>query len=163
MTEHTPWIHVNLAAQRLRLYGSDGAVLADWPVATGANGAGELDGSGCTPRGRHIVRARIGAGEPADAVFVGRRPTGERYTRALADAHPGRDWILGRILWLSGTEPGHNRLGRCDTMRRFIYIHGGPPESPLGQPVSHGCIRMHPDAVVELFDRVPAGTPVVIE
>ncbi|WP_163143966.1 L,D-transpeptidase, partial [Arhodomonas sp. KWT] len=110
MTDRVPWIHVDLAAQRLRLYGGDGAVLADWPVATGANGAGELDGSGCTPRGRHIVRACIGAGEPADAVFVGRRPTGERYTPALADAHPGRDWILGRILWLSGTEPGHNRL-----------------------------------------------------
>ena len=69
-------------------------------------------------------------------------PTGEIYSAALAETHPGRDWILTRILWLSGTEPGRNRLGAVDTMRRYVYIHGCPDSEPMGVPLSHGCIRM---------------------
>src|SRR5690606_7361302 len=131
-------------------------------VSTAANGAGEREGSGCTPRGRHVVRARIGAGAPPGAVFRGRRPTGEVWSPELAAQHPERDWILSRILWLSGCEPGFNRLGEVDTMRRYIYIHGTPNDQPMGVPLSHGCVRMRNADVIELFERVPVGTEVLI-
>jgi len=131
-------------------------------VSTARKGPGERFGSEQTPRGWHVIRARIGAGMPPGTVFVGRRPTGEIYTPELAAAQPERDWILTRILWLSGLEPGRNRLGDVDTMRRFIYIHGCPDEDPLGIPGSHGCIKMRNHDVIRVFDAVPVGTRVRI-
>ena len=121
-----------------------------------------MTGSYCTPLGAHIIRAKIGAGLPENTVFVGRRPTGELYTPELSAQFPKRDWILTRILWLSGCEVGFNRLGDVDTMRRYIYIHGSPDSVHMGQPGSIGCIRMRNADIVELFDLVPAGTPVNI-
>ncbi len=134
-----------------------------YAVSTSKNGLGETNGSFCTPRGRHIVRAKIGAGQPVNAVFVRRRPTGELWTPELHAAYPGRDWILTRILWLSGCEPGFNRLREVDTMRRYIYIHGTPDTTDLGRPGSIGCIRMRNADIVELFDLVPPYTPVDIK
>ena len=99
-------IEVSLAAQRLRLLDAAGNELRRYSVSTGAKGAGEQRGSYRTPRGRHVVRAKIGAGAPLNTVFVARRPNGEIYGPALEAERPGRDWILTRILWLSGTEPG---------------------------------------------------------
>ncbi|HEX5276964.1 MAG TPA: L,D-transpeptidase [Fluviicoccus sp.] len=156
-------IRVSIARQELRLLDDQGRELGCWPVSTAANGAGELSGSYQTPRGRHIVRARIGDGQPLNAVFRARRPTGEIYSPDLAEAFPGRDWVLTRILWLSGCEPGWNRLGNRDTMRRYIYIHGTPDSEPMGVPRSHGCIRMRNDDLLVLFDQVPVYTPVLIE
>ncbi len=155
-------IEVSLKQQRLTLYGGAGQVLQTYPVSTAARGAGETRGSYCTPRGRHIVRAKIGAGQPENAVFVARRATGEIYSARLAEQFPERDWILTRILWLSGCEPGRNRLGQVDTMRRYVYIHGCPDSSPLGRPGSRGCIRMRNADLIELFELVPAYTPVLI-
>ena len=155
-------IRISIACQTLTLFGDSGQVLRSYPVSTASRGAGERKGSFCTPRGRHVVRARIGSDLPENAVFVARRPTGEIYSAELAAAHPGRDWILSRILWLSGCEPNFNRLGCLDTMRRFIYIHGCPDSEPMGVPKSHGCIRMRNHDIVELFDRVQANTPVEI-
>ncbi len=132
-------------------------------IATAKNGAGEQFGSECTPRGKHIVRAKIGTGCPHNTVFVGRRPTGEIYSPELKEQFPDRDWILTRILWLSGCEIGFNRLGRVDTMRRYIYIHSTPETVPMGVPVSHGCILMRGPDIIELFDRVPVGTVVNIQ
>jgi lipoprotein-anchoring transpeptidase ErfK/SrfK len=154
-------ITISLADQTLDLVEDDGAVRR-YRVSTSRNGAGERNGSFCTPRGRHVVRARIGAGQPLGTVFVRRRPTGEVHSLELAAQHPGRDWILTRILWLSGCEPGFNRHGHVDTMRRYVYIHGTPDTTPLGIPGSIGCVRMRNSDLVELFDRVPAGTPVTI-
>lgn len=154
-------IRIELSRQRLLLQ-EDARVVREYPVSTARNGAGERAGSECTPRGRHRVRARVGAGAPRGAVFVGRRPTGEVWTPELAASHPDRDWILSRILWLCGEEPGRNRGGAVDSMRRYIYIHGAPDDAPLGVPASHGCIRMANDDVIDLFERVPAGTPVEI-
>jgi lipoprotein-anchoring transpeptidase ErfK/SrfK len=134
-----------------------------YPVSTSKYGVGELHGSLKTPRGLHQIRAKIGAGCPIGTVFVGRRPTGEIWSRSLGRAHPDRDWILTRILWLSGLEPGRNRLGDSDTMRRYIYIHGMPDNEPCGQPGSIGCVRMRNDDIVELFDRVTVGTRVLIQ
>jgi lipoprotein-anchoring transpeptidase ErfK/SrfK len=152
-----------IAAQTLTLHDDAGRVVREYMVSTARNGPGEQSGSHCTPRGKHIIRAKIGAGAPADTVFVGRRPTGEIYTPALGARFPNRDWILTRILWLSGCEPGFNRLGAVDTMRRFIYIHGSPDAFEMGKPGSIGCIRMRNADIVELFDRVAAGTPVEIQ
>jgi lipoprotein-anchoring transpeptidase ErfK/SrfK len=155
-------IRVDVGSQRLDLLDDRGRLLHKYPVSTGARGVGERNGSFCTPRGRHVIRAKIGSGQPAGAVFVERRPTGEVYDPELARRHPGRDWILTRILWLSGCEPGFNRLGDVDTMRRFIYIHGTPDSVPLGAPGSKGCVRMRNVDIIDLFDRVPVGTPVEI-
>lgn len=155
-------LRVSLASQALTLTrGSN--VEKTYAVSTSKHGAGEIHGSFKTPRGRHVVRAKIGAGAPLNAVFRGRRPTGEIYSAELARANPDRDWILTRILWLSGAEIGRNRLGPVDTMRRYIYIHGTPDTEPLGVPGSIGCIRMANADLVELFDIVPVGTVVDID
>jgi lipoprotein-anchoring transpeptidase ErfK/SrfK len=154
-------IAVSLAAQRLDLL-RDGRPWKSYSVSTSKHGAGEVSGSHQTPRGGHVIRAKIGAGAPPNTVFRGRRPTGEIYTPDLQAQFPDRDWILTRILWLSGTEVGRNRLGNVDTMRRYIYIHGMPDSEPLGVPGSIGCIRMRNGDIVELFDLVPAGTAVEI-
>lgn len=156
-----PHIRIDIARQTLALMLGDRR-LAEYPVSTGLNGVGERQGSGCTPRGLHRVRLRIGEGCPIGTVFRGRRPTGEIFDTALAEAHPERDWILTRILWLTGCESGRNRGGSVDTLRRFIYIHGCPDCEPMGVPRSHGCVRMHSRALVELFDRTPVGTPVIL-
>lgn len=155
-------VRISLAGQTLELCGADGGV-STYAVSTSRHGAGEREGSHGTPRGRHRIRAKIGAGCPVGAVFVGRRATGEIYSEALARAHPERDWILTRILWLSGLEPGFNRHGDVDTMRRYIYIHGMPDSEPCGTPGSIGCIRMRNRDIVEFFDRVDVGTTVIIE
>ena len=157
-----PWIRVSLAEQRLELL--EGVeVVREYEVSTARNGGGETMGTERTPRGAHVVRARIGEGAPEGAVFVGRRPTGEVCTPEVYAAEPDRDWILTRILWLSGLEPGRNRLGDVDSMRRFIYIHGCPDACPMGVPMSHGCIRMRNPDVIDLFDRVEIGTRVVLD
>ena len=153
-------IEIDIPGQSLELLDDAGTLIKRYAVSTAKNGVGEENGSNRTPRGRHLVRAKIGAGAAANTVFVRRRPTGEVWTPALADAQPGRDWILTRILWLSGCEPGKNRLGRVDTMRRYIYLHGSPDTVPMGIPASHGCIRLRNSDIIELFDLVPPGTPV---
>ena len=155
-------ISISIPAQTLTLFDDAGRVVRESPVSTARKGPGERSGSHCTPRGKHIVRAKIGAGAPANTVFVGRRPTGERYTPELGERFPDRDWILTRILWLSGCEPGFNRLGTVDSMRRYIYIHGSPDTVEIGKPGSIGCIRMRNADIVDLFDRVAPGTPVEI-
>jgi lipoprotein-anchoring transpeptidase ErfK/SrfK len=157
-----PRIRISIPAQTLTLLDDAGNTVRCYPVSTAKNGAGERRGSHCTPRGRHIVRAKIGAGAAPNTVFVGRRPTGEVWSPGLAAQHPDRDWILTRILWLSGCEPGFNRLGEVDTMRRYVYIHGTPDSMPMGEPGSIGCVRMRNAEIIELFDLVPAGTPVEI-
>lgn len=165
MPDVTPMLdllHISLADQCL--YGFAAGVLrVRLPVSTALNGPGERQGSGCTPRGRHQVRAKIGAGLPEGAVLVGRRWTGEVWSAELAAQFPQRDWILTRILWLSGCEPGRNRLGGVDTFRRYIYLHGTPDSEPMGEPRSHGCIRLRNADLLALFEWVPAHCSVIID
>jgi len=156
-------ILINIASQTLDLSDGDEHRLRRYSVSTAMNGAGEIQDSGCTPRGRHRVRVKIGDGAPSGAVFRARRLTGEIWSPAYAEAHPQRDWILSRILWLCGCEPGRNRFGAVDSMRRFIYIHGTPDDQPMGVPRSHGCIRMRNCDVIELFGLIPIGTIVDIK
>lgn len=157
------FIRIRIAAQALELCAPDGDALASYPVSTALNGPGEQEGSGCTPRGEHYIRAKIGGGQPLNTVFRGRRPTGEIYSPQLAGRHPDRDWILSRILWLCGRQWGHNRGPGVDSFRRFIYIHGTPDSEPMGVARSHGCIRMRNTDIEQLFERVPSGIRVVIE
>ncbi|MDG9667904.1 L,D-transpeptidase [Hahella sp. CR1] len=154
-------IVISVPLQTLTLLDS-GKAVETFTVSTARAGVGERNGSGQTPRGEHIIRAKIGAKAPLNAVFRGRRWTGETYSPALAEAYPERDWILTRILWLSGTQKGFNRGGDVDTMRRYIYLHGTPDSEPMGEPLSHGCIRMRNQDIIRLFDRVGPGTPVLI-
>lgn len=153
---------ISIPNQTLRLMEGD-QLLLQFPVSTALNGAGEIAGSEKTPLGKHIIRAKIGADLPENAVLKGRRWTGEIYTSTLAEQYPKRDWILTRILWLSGLELGKNRLGNVDSMRRYIYIHGTPDTEPMSQPRSHGCIRMRNSEVIKLFDSVPLYCPVLLE
>ena len=157
-----PRIEISLAEQTLRLLDDAGGLVRTYAVSTSRNGPGELKDSFCTPRGRHIVRAKIGAGVAENTIFIGRRPSGEIYNAELGERHPGRDWILTRILWLSGCKLGFNRLGNVDTMQRYIYIPGSPDSAQMGKPGSIGCIRMHNRDIVELFDQITPGTPVDI-
>lgn len=162
MNDEQLHIDIDLGRQTLTLYAADEREIRSYLVSTATKGAGEFEGSHQTPRGAHHIRAKIGAGAAPGTVFKGRRPTGEIYSRELAEAAPRRDWILSRILWLSGEEIGVNRLGAMDTMRRYIYIHGAADTAVMGKPGSIGCIRMTNDDVIDLFDRVAVGTQVMI-
>jgi len=157
------YITVSIKNQSLQVYKSPSdQLIKEYRIATAKNGPGEQSGSECTPRGKHIIRAKVGDGASANTVFIGRRPTGEIYSSKLRASHPNRDWILTRILWLSGKQPGFNRLGNVDTMRRYVYIHGCPEEDEMGIPSSHGCIKMRNADVIELFEMIPVYTPVDI-
>lgn len=154
-------LRIKLDQQVLELL-QDGEIARRYTISSALNGAGERNGSECTPRGKHVIRLKIGEGCPLNTVFVGRRPTGEIYTPELGAREPDRDWVLTRILWLSGQQPGYNRGGQCDTLRRYIYIHGAPDNKVLGIPESHGCIRMKNKDLMELFNLVYNNMPVTI-
>jgi len=166
------YISVSVAEQRLRAYSrldvngelisADAKLVMDVSIATAKNGVGQQFGSECTPLGEHRVRAKIGADQPMNTVFIGRRPTGEIHSRALNEQHPNRDWILSRILWLCGNETGINRGGSVDTQRRYVYIHGAPDSHAMGVPSSHGCIKMRNNDIIALFDQVIVGATVLI-
>ena len=154
-------IEISLSDQHLRLL-ENNAVICQYSISSALNGPGELNGSGCTPRGHHRIRLKIGHNCAPNTVFQGRRPTGEIYSPKLAEEYPERDWILSRIIWLSGTEPGINRGGVTDTLRRYIYLHGCPDSEPMGKPCSHGCIRMRNREIIELFEQVENNMSVII-
>ncbi len=158
-------IDIDTRLQRLYLwepYPEGDMLIREYPVSTAVNGLGERSGSYCTPRGRHRIAEKIGAGAPLFAAFKARVPTGEIWTPQMDAEEPGRDWILTRILWLEGQEPGRNQGGTVDSHDRYIYIHGTHEEHRIGTPASHGCIRMKNADVAELFDRVEVGTEVNI-
>jgi hypothetical protein len=155
-------IVISITHQRLSLFIA-GHLLQDYAISTAKNGVGQQNGSGCTPLGEHTIRAKVGTNSPIGTVFLGRRPTGEVFNPESTDLYPTRDWILTRILWLTGREHGLNRCGSVDTLRRYIYIHGCPDDAPMGIAESHGCIRMRNADGIDLFDRVIVGTAVRIE
>ncbi|SJM95238.1 L,D-transpeptidase [Crenothrix polyspora] len=161
MTQAQFFLDISISTQQLSII-EKGCLIACYPVSTAKNGAGELKGSECTPRGWHNIRAKIGDKQPLQSVFKGRRPTGEVYSAALGQQYPQRDWILTRILWLAGLEPGKNRYKEVDTCWRYIYIHGCPDHLMTGIADSHGCIRMKNADMLDLFNRVTVRTQVFI-
>jgi len=156
-------INISIAQQQLDILGDDDQLIQQFSISSAKNGVGQANGSFCTPLGKHIIRAKIGQGQPTNTVFIRRRPTGEIYTPALGEQFPKRDWILTRIMWLSGCEPGFNRGGTVDTMRRYVYIHGSPDSVEMGKPGSIGCIRMRNTDLLTLFDQIHVGIPVDIQ
>ena len=156
-------IVISIPSQELNLWDENHNIIRKYQISSAGNGVGQEYGSFCTPLGKHIIRAKIGTSQPINTVFIRRRPTGEIYTPELGARYPGRDWILTRILWLSGCEPGFNRMGKVDTMRRYIYIHGSPDSTEMGKPGSIGCIRMYNRDLLQLFDLVTTGTEVDIK
>jgi UDP-N-acetylmuramate--alanine ligase len=148
---------VDVALQRLSLI-ERSRVATSFPVSTASAGVGGEDGSGRTPAGWHRIHSRIGAGAPFGAVFVSREPTGEIWRGEPRE----EDLILTRVLRLDGLEESVNHGPGCDSLARYIYIHGSNHEEDLGRPASHGCVRMASADVVELFDRVREGDPVLI-
>lgn len=155
-------LEIDLLRQRMRFYVGGRWVREYW-VSTAKNGPGEVRNSECTPRGRHVIAEKIGAGEPVNSVFVARKPTGEYWSPDFAATQPPhRDWILTRILWLAGCEPGRNQGGEVDSHDRYIYLHGTPDTTPLGVPGSRGCVRMRNADILELFDRVEVGDDVYL-
>lgn len=155
------YLDISIADQQLAVI-QRGSVSHIYPVSTAKNGPGQQKGSFCTPLGWHSIRAKIGGGAPPNSVFIGRRATGEIYSPRLAAEQPQRDWILSRILWLGGLEPGKNRYGEVDSAMRYIYIHGAPDESFNGKPESHGCVRMLNADIIALYEIVAGGWRVLI-
>ena len=161
----TTQILISIAQQTLTVYRRQ-KVIAEYPISTAKNGIGSQQDSGCTPLGQHIIAEKIGGNAPSHMVFIGRIATGEIYNAELGALNPKRDWILSRILWLSGFEEGLNKgsnsQGSCDTYQRYIYIHGTPDSEPMSVPLSHGCVRMRNQDIIELFEQVEEGTAVNI-
>lgn len=155
-------ITIDLSRQILSC-GYQGKVLEKFSISSGVKGPGELENSGCTPRGWHAVADVIGLDADINSVFVGREWTGEIYSLLLARQYPNRDWILTRIIRLIGLEPARNSGGGVDTFSRYIYIHGTPDEEKMGVPKSHGCIRMHNIDVIKLAKWVKSGVKVFID
>lgn len=155
-------IIISLSNQELQLLCSK-QIKKCYAISTAKKGGGEQMGSLRTPRGQHVIAEKIGANCPLNTVFIGRQPTGEKYSPQLATAYSHRDWILSRILWLRGIEKGLNCGESVDSYQRYIYIHGTPDEEPMGIAQSNGCIRMRNQDIKELFDMVNLNTPVLIK
>lgn len=160
-TKNEKVIDIDVNKQQLTLLSGE-TVIACYDISTAKNGLGQQNGSECTPAGWHTIRAKIGNNAKENTVFVGRRKTGEIFTEELKQSESDRDWILSRILWLSGLESGKNRGGEVDTMRRYIYIHGCPESDSFSMPSSHGCVKMRNKDIIELFNNVNAGMRVLI-
>ena len=158
-------IEISISEQTLTLF-DENKQLKQYSISTAKNGPGEKMDSECTPCGAHIVSEKIGDGAAVNSVFVGREATGEIYEPALRDLHPQRDWILTRILWLSGLEEGknkgHKESDNVDSHDRYIYLHGSPDDVAMGQAGSRGCVRMRNNEIIELFDLIEVGTEVMI-
>ena len=155
-------LKISVKEQKLHVYRDDNERVKSFVISTALKGVGQNKGSFCTPLGQHIVRAKVGDGAPIFSEFVARRLTGKIWRPTISVSDSKEDWILTRILWLSGLEVGFNRLGNQDTMQRFIYIHGTNDLDNLGKPSSHGCIRMDNYDIIDLFDQIKVGDHVLI-
>ncbi len=134
-------------------------VWLSFAISTSAFGTGNEKNSFKTPLGKHRICAKIGDDMPVYTAFHGREPVG---TFDPESDYLDRDWILSRILWLDGCEPGKNKGGRMDSKHRYIYIHGTHEEDKLGTPASHGCIRMSNLDILDMFEHAFVGERVLI-
>jgi len=153
------WLLVDVTTQKLIFLERETA-RGYWPISTAASGLDNRLDSGGTPPGLHRIDQKIGAGCPLGTVFEGRKPNGSIWRPDQVQTTA--DLILTRILTLDGCVPGLNRGADIDSRRRYIYLHGTNAEDRIGQPVSHGCIRLRNTDIIDLYDRVEEGDPVVI-
>lgn len=152
-------LYVSVRRQRL-FHIREGRLMADYAVATSSKGLGAAQDSYRTPTGLHRVNGKFGEGVPPFGILRDREFTGSYADPDFEGVD--KDWITSRVLWLDGQETGVNSGAGVDSRTRFIYIHGTANEGSIGTPSSMGCIRMRNHDVIELFGRVPDGTPVVI-
>jgi len=158
----TPWIEVGVRSQQLALYDERGVPVRQYVVSTASKGVGERVNSYQTPRGWHKVCERIGDGVARDTIIYRRQITPWKYTPQLHAEYPNKDWILTRILWLCGQEPGVNQGGDVDSYDRAIYLHGAGEHVAFGTPTSRGCVRMRGDDIIDLYDITANGIDVFI-
>ncbi len=147
-------LQVSIDDQKLRVL-NDGGMIREFTISTAAKGVGFMEGSNRTPTGHFRIAEKIGEGAEPGTIFVARIPVGVWYADGpvLDD-----DLILTRILRIEGLDPEN-----ANTFDRFIYLHGTNREDLLGQPASHGCIRMANQDIIELFGIVEPGTPLEID
>ena len=157
-----PWLSVSVASQTMTHYDDTGLPVKTYTISTAKNGVGEQVNSYQTPRGWHRVCEKIGDGIEADTIIYRRKITPWKYTPQLAAENPDKDWILTRILWLCGLEPGRNQGGNVDSYDRAIYLHGAGQHVRFGIPTSRGCIRMRNEDIIELYDKTATGLDVLI-
>lgn len=150
--DHSNKMIVSVSDQKMLLV-SEGIPIKSYKISTSKFGLGDRPGSNHTPLGHMKVAKKIGDKAPLGSVFKKRRPTGE----VIKPNAPGRDPIVTRIIWLTGTE-ARNR----NAFKRGIYIHGTPEERRLGRPASYGCIRMSSRDVSDLYKRIHHGADVFI-
>jgi len=152
-----------VAVVRQKLYHvRNGKLYAEYDISTSSNGVGSAIGSSKTPTGLHIIRQKIGDAVPIGGVFKNRNFNGEVIDLNTNDPDIQKDHITSRIMHLQGLETGSNKGEGVDSYERCIYIHGTHQEHLIGQPASHGCIRMRNKEVIELYNNVEEGTYVVI-
>lgn len=162
LTEQETAIVVDVSEQQLFLM-QDDEVVKTYPVSTSAYGIGNEAGSNKTPLGTHKIAQKFGDGAPLGTLFRARVDTGRIVPIYTDRTRSTEDIVATRIMWLEGLEPGINKGQGLDSHSRYIYIHGTQEEGYIGEPASHGCIRMNNTDVIELFDAVEEGTLVEIQ
>ena len=155
------FIYVGVKRQKLDLY-LNGNHIISYPVSTSMHGAGTKAGSDMTPIGLHKIGGKFGSHTPIGGILKARKYTGEIASIQTGAIETGEDAITTRILTLEGLENGINKGGELDSYGRHIYIHGTIEEGLIGQPASHGCVRMKNEDVIDLFNRVNKDLTVII-
>lgn len=155
------YMYVSVKHQRLYLIVNDSTV-RKYPVSTAKNGIGSKLNSYKTPPGLHTIKRKIGANVPFGGIMISRIYEGKIAKILTEKKDAKKDYVTSRIMWLQGEESGINRGRNVDSYNRYIYIHGTPEEGYIGEPASHGCIRMKNKDVIELYDFVDEGTPILI-
>lgn len=143
-------IVLNLPSMRLLYFtseqvGDDGTSeerrkVTSYPIGIGREGW-------ATPTGGATVtqKARNPAWYPPASVRAEHAELGDPLPSVVP---PGPDNPLGHFA-LALSMPGY-------------LIHGTNKPAGVGMRVSHGCIRLYPEDIEALFERVPSGTPVTI-
>ena len=155
------FIYVGVKRQELDLY-LNGKHIISYPVSTSMHGAGTQAGSDMTPVGLHKIKGKFGSDAPIGGILKARKYTGNIASIQTNPIKTGEDAITTRILTLEGLENGINKGGELDSYERHIYIHGTAEEGLIGQPASHGCVRMKNKDVIDLFNRVNKDLTVII-
>lgn len=159
--DFSSYLYVSVKHQQMYLIEKD-SIIKKYTVSTAKKGVGNELHSLKTPIGLHSVKRKIGDNVPLGGILEARVYNGSKATIYEDKTKADGDYVTTRILWLDGEEIGVNKGRNVDTYNRFIYIHGTPEEGYIGEPVSHGCIRMKNTDVIELYDLIDEGTPVLI-
>jgi HAD superfamily phosphoserine phosphatase-like hydrolase len=146
-------LSVSIDDQTLSVIEGD-CCLRVFKISTATKGMGFTPDSYRTPTGKFKIAGKIGDALPSGTIFKSRVACGIWQQEMVCD----HDLILTRILLLDGLEPEN-----ANSHARHIYIHGTNQEAKLGQPASHGCIRLGNREMIELYEMVEEGLDVLIQ